>query len=348
MTDTEFKRILTPKLRGAFLFAGEEDYLRHFYLEETRKKLLEPGDTFNHSILKGPEALGKLSDVLSQIPMFADVRLTEVHDVVFQDFKEEQLEPVLAAGEQAKQQGDCVLILFTSPSELKTETQKKNEPQKKNDASKKIPVFDRLSAVYMPVLFEKVTPGKLSAWAGRHFAGERIIAEPMQLDAIISRCGTSMTTLAGEIEKLCCYIHAQGRDRLTDEDIRLVSCENPELSAFALSNAVQDRRCADAFTALADMKAKHVEVPLALSGITRTCSELESVSELMERGLGNGEIAHMCGMHPTKVSILMRAVNNWGKERIRRAVCICADADRQVKRSLGYDAVERLLSSLFL
>lgn len=336
MTDTEYKRMLSPKLRGAFLFAGDEDYLRRFYLEETRKKLLEPGDTFNHSILKGPEALGSLADALSQIPMFADVRLTEVHDVVFQDFKEEQLEPILAAGEQANQQGDCVLILFTSPSELKIEPQKKTS------------VYNRLASVYTPVLFEKVTPGKLSAWAGRHFAGEKIIAEPMQLEAIVSRCGTSMTTLAGEIEKLCCYIHAQGRDRLTDEDIRLVSCENPELSAFALSNAVQDRRCADAFTALADMKARHVEVPLALSGITRTCSELETVSELMGRGLGNSEIAQMCGMNPARVTILMRAVNNWGKERIRRAVCICADADRQVKRSFGYDAIERLLSALFL
>ncbi len=338
MTDTEYKARLLSGGNGAFLFFGEEDYLRRHWLAQTRKTHIPEGDLFDHTVLSGGDSISRLADAIAQPPFMADKRLVELHEVNYSSLSDEDVETLVECAREVKSQGDVVLILVTLPAEFDAGIL----PKKPSS------IYKKLTETFEPVNFERVTAGKLSAWAGRHFAHEKIIAEPLQLDLLVERCGSSMTTLAGEIDKLCAYIKSNGKERLTKEDILLVSCQNVETDTFALSNALLARNKDAAFEALREMKINHVEPIVAVAGITRAFCELAEVMKFAECGLSKAEISSKTSMHSYKVGLCMDAVRRWGEDRIYRSLKLCADADEAVKFARrDYMAAEQLLAELF-
>ena len=338
MTDTEYKARLLSGNGGAFLFFGDEDYLRRHWLAQTRKTHIPEGNFFDHIVLNGSEAISRLADAISQPPFMADKKLIELHEVNYSSLPDDDVETLVECAKEVNLQGDAVFILVTLPAEFDAGILPK----------KPSAIYKKLTEAFEPVNFERVTVGKLSAWAGRHFAHEKIIAEPLQLDLLVERCGSSMTTLAGEIDKLCAYIKSNGKDRLTKEDILFVSCQNIESDTFALSNALLARNKDGAFEALREMKVNHVEPIVAVAGITRTCCELAEIMKYAECGLSKTEISAKTSMHSYKVGLCMDAVTRWGEDRIHRSLALCADADEAVKFSRrDYMAAEQLLSELF-
>lgn len=338
MTDTEYKSRLASGSGGAFLFFGDEDYLRRHWLLQTRKTYIPEGNFFDHIVLNGNDAVSRLADAISQPPFMADKKLIELHEVNYSSLSDEDLETLVECAREVKAQGDAVFILVTLPPEIDVGTL----PKKPSS------IYKKLTEEFEPVDFERVTAGKLSAWAGRHFAHEKIIAEPLQLDLLVERCGSSMTTLAGEIDKLCAYIKSNGKERLTKEDILFVSCQNVENDTFALSNALLARNKEAAFEALREMKINHVEPIVAVAGITRAYCELAEVMKYAECGLSKAEISSKMTMHSYKVGLCLDAICRWGEDRVHRAIDLCVEADEAVKFvRRDYAAAEYLLSEIF-
>ena len=338
MTDTEYKARLLSGDGGAFLFFGDEDYLRRHWLAQTRKTHIPEGNFFDHIVLNGNDSVFRLADAIAQPPFMADKKLIELHEVNYSSLSDEDIETLVECARETKSQGDIVFILVTLPAELDVGTL----PKKPSS------IYKKLTDAFEPVNFERVTAGKLSAWAGRHFAHEKIIAEPLELDLLVERCGSSMTTLAGEIDKLCAYIKSNGKERLTKEDILFVSCQNIETDTFALSNALLARNKDAAFEALREMKINHVEPIVAVAGITKACCELAEVMKYAECGLSKTEISSKMTMHSYKVGLCMDAVRRLGEERVYRSLGLCAEADEAVKFvRRDYSAAEQLLSELF-
>ena len=63
-----------------YVFGGEEEYLKRYYLSELCKKIVpdETFATFNHVVFDGPEVdFGALADAIKAPPMMADFKLVE-------------------------------------------------------------------------------------------------------------------------------------------------------------------------------------------------------------------------------------------------------------------------------
>ncbi|MBR6557467.1 MAG: DNA polymerase III subunit delta [Clostridia bacterium] len=338
MTDTEYKALLTSGGVGAFLFYGDEGYLKEHWLKTTRKQLVSEGDTFNHIILNGVKSIDKLLDAIEQPPFMAEKKLIELHEVEYSELSSDVYEALCACGDAVKAQGDTTLILYTLPDEFDSGTLPK----------KPSPAYKKLTASFEPVEFAVVTAGKLSAWAGRHFAHERIIAEPRQIQRLIDRCGESMQILASEIEKLCCYLHSLGRDRLSDEDVDLVTVTGIDNDAFAVSNALLGRNKDAALAALAEMKANHTDPIIATAGIIKVICDMAEISRYLECGLTKDAIAKKKTMHPYRVGLHIDAVRRWGDGKLADALDMCMEADLSLKtNSKGYLPAEILLARLF-
>ena len=78
MTESEYKARLLSGGDGAFLFFGDEDYLRRHWLTQTRKKHIPEGDMFDHTVLVGSESISRLADAISQPPFTFGVMLYTV------------------------------------------------------------------------------------------------------------------------------------------------------------------------------------------------------------------------------------------------------------------------------
>ena len=340
MTDSEFRERLSGNKCGNYLFFGEETYLKRYWLEMTRKTFAKEDDSaFDHVILNTDSGLSAMADAIMSPPFMSEYKLIELHEVDYSSISSEKMDTLLSAGAASGEMGNVVIVLYTEENEFDP-----GSLPKKPSA-----VYRKLTEVFEPVYFQKVTSGRLAAWLSKHFAHERIIAEPREIDEMIGRCGESMQVLANETDKLCSYLHSQGRDRLTGEDIELVcSCGIGE-DDFALSNAILSRNRINAFGAVREMKSRHVEPVIALSGISRVCCELYGVSLLMDSGASKAAIAAKTKMHPYKVGLYMDAVKRWGKDRIKDSVRMCSEADASVKGFSGnYEPIEWLMSKIFL
>ena len=76
MTPSEFRTEL-KKLKGGYLFCGEEDYLKRHYLSSLRKTAVEEGDVFNHIIISF--YVGKFKVMFGILPYIVFFLLSQIN-----------------------------------------------------------------------------------------------------------------------------------------------------------------------------------------------------------------------------------------------------------------------------
>ncbi len=333
MTASEFRQEL-KKLKGGYLFCGEEDYLKRRYLEAVREAMGIEGDVFNHICLTedsySPDAL---MAAIEALPVMAERKLIEVSGVSLREKSESELEELCTVLTVLPSYEYNVLILYAEAQELDPGTVK--QPSS---------LLKRLSPVVTPVIFARETPARLASWTAKHFAAEQIVAPPVAVSLLLDRCGCDMYTLSSEIEKLCWYLKAQGRETLTEEDVHLVSSESKEIAAFDLANAILDGRADAAFSILNEMKRRKERPEILLSGISRVICDLVTVRSLCDAGLSVGSIASRLTMHEYKVGLYAKSAARCDAARLSEMADRCLTADRLIKHTSvdSYTVLERL------
>jgi len=330
MNAAEYRKQLKTGLSGTFLFCGEEEYMKRFCLTETRKSITEDDSEAAFNIIRfsatGSDfSFGRISDTLSVPPFFCAKKLTELHDLDFPSIGESSIVELEKIIFKTTGNNENIFILYAAAGEFEAGTEKRRTK-----------LYDRFSQLLTVVEFGYETPAKLAVWLSRHFQAENIIAEPEQCNALIQRCGFAMYTLSGETAKLCAYIHAAGRNKLTDSDIRLVTCVTTDEEEFALSNAVLECDTQRAFRIMADLKAKKEKPELILAGISGVLCGLKLIRVLSEEGFSARDIAQKTKIHEYKVGLYQKNLRRRSPEELDTLLEICVDTDIKIK-STGLD-----------
>lgn len=230
---------------------------------------------------------------------------------------------------------DNIFIIYAADSEFDAGNEKRRTK-----------LYERLSQQMTVVEFDNETPAKLAAWLGKHFLAEGIAAEPEQCHALIVRCGSAMYTLSGEAAKLCAYIRANGRSKLTDDDINQVTCANTEEEEFAFSNAVLDGDTSRAFRIMAEYKAKKEKPELILAGISGVLCGLKLISVLSEGGMSTRDIAAKTKIHEYKVGLYQKCLRRRSSDELDALLELCGETDIKIK-STGLDSymlIDRMIA----
>ena len=96
---TQLKQDLkTGQLCTVYVFHGEETYLREYYLDQLRKKLIPAGfEEFNYHKLEGKAlSVQALSDIVEALPMMCEKTLVTVTDFDLFKLNEEQRGQLIA------------------------------------------------------------------------------------------------------------------------------------------------------------------------------------------------------------------------------------------------------------
>lgn len=321
MTPTEFKKDI-DSLCGAYLFYGEEEYLKHYYLEEVRKAVVPDAsfDVFNRVILSGAEGLASLEGAIAMPPMMAEKKLIEVHAVRYSALKAEELDELCTLLQRAAEDGGNVVILYAQMAEAEV-TNPKKPPA----------FFKELSAHATPVEFARQSPGKLVSWIGRHFAHEGIKAGNEECLALIDYCTRDMSALANEITKLCAYLKAHGRVTLDKKDIPYICCHIDEIAAFDFANAILNGERGRAYAILKDMAAKKQKPPQILGSIAAVYGDLYRIQSMRDAGMSAEDIGKSLRMNEYKVKLYLRALGKRSARSVAAALAACAEADLKLK-----------------
>lgn len=339
MTVAEFKaKLKSADPSGWYIFAGEEEYLKRYYLDELRRAVItdEASAPFNHFIFDGPELdLGAVSEAIKAPPMMSEYKLIEWR---YADLEHSKESLKAALDELCEAKGDypeAVFALLLTEEGFDAGTEKK--PGK---------LAVRYSKAFNILNFPKSTEAQLISWLKKHFDKEELSVSAETLNALVFRCGHGMDALRSEVSKLAAYAKANGKREVTVEDVNLVTSASSESDAFALSNAVIDRNKEAAFAALADMKLRRVE-PIAVMGmLSRVYSELASVALLLDEGLSAKDIAAALAMGEYKVRLYVGAAKKYGSKRLAATLAEINRRDAAMKSggNAGYGAIEGFIA----
>ena len=236
---------------NAYIFYGEETYLREYYLKELRKKLVPAGfEEFNYHTLEGKDlTVQTLAETAEAMPMMAERTLIVVSDFDLFKLNEEQREKLIAFLEDVPPYC-CVVFLYD------TVEYKPNRTMKKLYKA----VTDHVEAVE----FRPADNSDLVVWIARRFKALGKEIDRQTAEYLIFTCGGLMTGLVPEIAKIGAY--AKGR-AITQKDIDAVA--DPVLSAevFRLSDAVLQGNYDGAARILGDLLKMQTEPIMILAAL---------------------------------------------------------------------------------
>lgn len=341
MTESELRTLLKSTPRGRFLFYGEEDYLKRYYLAQLRAAVmaecppgLEPLNRITVTLEDGDYSA--IEAAVMAPPMMAPAKIVEVTPPSLDAIREKDRKAFLAALNSAADAEDTVLVVLAPRGTLDTGTPKRPTAYFKN-----------LTAVLTPVEFPLQTGVRLRRWVERHFAEAGLTVPEETVTALLTRCPADMTGLAGEMEKLIAYELAHGRTVVPPEDVPYVTSPGIREDAFALANAVLAGDRTAALAAL-DVYRKRKEEPIAvLASLSRVVCDLLTVAAMAEEGMEKADIARAMKMHEYKAALYLRSAAGFGRDRLYAALKRCRAADRLMKSaSMDYVPLERFVCTI--
>lgn len=340
ISEAEYRKQIGKTAGKAYLFFGDEDYLKVHAVRLTRENLCpEPAfAVFNDVTIDAVDytAEGLLS-AMSAPPMMSDGKLVLLRGMDFTAMKPTEVDGLVEALAMLPEYDLTTVVIYVAAGLIDTGYLPKRPSA----------LFKRLSEVAVPVQFDTVSGARLVAWCAKHFAHFGVTAGPDECRALLDLSGQNMFVLASEIEKLAYFVRAGGRNVLAADDVRSAASPQYSINAFALSNAILAGNYKDALEALSVMKFERAEPTVVLGELSRTLCDMHAVRLLLDAGRTTKEIAEILKQNEYKVGLTVRAVSRVSAARIIRAVDLCAAADLSLKRSAGdYAAIETLICSL--
>ena len=224
-------------LGNAYLFYGEESYLREYYLGEIRKRLIPAGfEEFNFHALEGKDLTAQsLTEMAEAMPMMAERTLIVVTDWDIYKLNEDQRERFIALLEDLPEYC-CIVFVYDTVAYKQNKTVKK--------------LCKAMDAHVTPIEFKAQDTSDLTAWIARRFKALGKQIDRQTAEYLIFLCGGLMTGLSQEIAKIGAY--AKG-EVITQRDIDAVA--DPVLSAeiFKMTDAVSQSDYNKAAAILGDL-----------------------------------------------------------------------------------------------
>lgn len=311
----------------AYIFYGEESYLREYYLGELRKKLVPAGfEEFNYHKLEGKDlTVQSLVEMAEAMPMMAERTLIVVTDFDLFKLNEEQREKLIAFFDDIPPYA-CVVFVYD------TLEYKPNKTVKKLYKA----VSDHVSAVE----FRAADNSDLVAWIARRFKALGKEIDRQTAEYLIFTCGGLMTGLVPEISKIGAY--AKGK-AITQKDIDAVA--DPVLSAevFKLSDAVLQGNYDLATSILGDLLKMQTEPIMILAALGSQLRRIYTARMAIDSGRDRYWLMELWDMksdYPAK--LLLNAAKRTTADWCADAVKMCQVLDRRMKSEKGIDAAGEL------
>ena len=324
----KFKADLSAGAVGcAYIFYGEESYLREYYLEELRKKLVPVGfEEFNYHRLEGKDlTVQTLTEMAEAMPMLSERTLIVVTDFDIFKLGEEQREKLISLLEDIPPY--CCLVFVYD-----TVAYKPNKTMKKLCKA----IGDHVQAVE----FRAQDSSDLVAWIARRFRALDKEIDRQTAEYLIFTCGGLMTGLVPEISKIAAY--AKGK-AITQKDIDAVA--DPVLSAevFKLSDAVLQGNYDLAASILGDLLKMQTEPIMILAALGSQLRRIYTARIAIDSGKDKYwlmELWEMKSDYPAK--LLLSAAKRTTVDWCADAVKMCQVLDRRMKSEKGIDTVGEL------
>ena len=259
----KYREVIAEIERGnialAYLFEGEEGYLKKEALKRLKKKIVSPDyEDFNYERFSGADSsVSHITESVSTFPLKGERRMVVVEEV---DKLSEKNQKIVTEYLDNPVKTTCLVCIV-----------------EKIDKRKKL--YKSFLKKGEVVSFYSLYDGEIIDWVKKRVEGENKRISPPALFCIKERVGSNRRDLDNTMEKLLLYIHP--RKVIEKEDVEEVLGEGAGGGVFDLTKAIRERNLAGALSILSKLLERG-EIPLKIhSLITR---EMRILLRIKEKG----------------------------------------------------------------
>lgn len=223
--ENDLKKALKEKnFHNVYFLYGAEKFLVKYYTNELVDKILDGSNNeFNYQKFKNDNIkINNIIDSVEVLPIMSNIKCVLVEDINIEDLDLADLKKLYGLIEDLPK--TCILIISHKALEF--------DKKKSTKWKKFISTIDSYGAVIeLNKMGTMALEKQLVSWAKRR----NTILSSLNANKIISFCGSDLTMLRNELEKLCAYV---GYNEIKEEDINDIITKNLETTVFILSNSL--------------------------------------------------------------------------------------------------------------
>lgn len=314
-----------------YVFYGEEIFLLNHYLDRLKKNLVdELTESFNfHKLSKENFDIRSLADGVESLPMMAENTFVLVDDIDIFKLPEDDRNKICDLISDIPDY--CTVVLRYETVQWKMDKRYKK-------------LSDAITTFAEIVEFPKQTQRDLVVWVTRHFAAEKKKISPDLCAYLIEITDGTMTSLSGEIAKICAF---SGADTIVKSDIDAVTEPVLDAVVFRMTDMLSEGQYGPALQKLQQL-LKMQEEPLSILGaIGNHFRQISTARTLLDNGKNFNDLMRFYPrIRDFTAKKIMGAARNFSAEFCRKTAELILETDAKIKRS--YDDPERLLEMLLL
>ncbi len=328
------KIALNPK--GAYLFWGEEEYLKFHYLGELREVVEKEGMAeFNITSLDflRSDDIKSLEDAVDTLPVMAETRLIEVWGMDLAGLKKDEEKRLLDAIKRLD--SEAILVIVARNSELDLSAKKVRERK----------IIKDLSALVRVVEFGRQSEGKLTAWVDKIFHTGGVRISDRNIGRMIALCDFSMTKLKSESDKLISFCRQNSLEEVPDDIVPLFVKPTAERETYEFTDAVCRHDLRGALEILENLRGQNIEPIVLVSMLAKTFNALAFLKSAPTT-LDENARATGTGLFPWQIKKYTACLSEWTKKELTYALreTFATEGDLKSKSSPPYVLVESLVT----
>ena len=312
-----------------YVFHGEEMFLLHHYLQQLKNVVLdELTESFNyHRFTNETFELRDFADAVENLPMMAERTMVQVDDIDLFKLNEDGRNKIVDILSDIPEY--CTVVFTYETCQWKPDKRLKK-------------LWDALQNGQI-VEFDKQNQRDLIAWIQRHFVSHKKQISPELCAYLIDITDGTMTSLAGEIKKICAF---SGADSVCRADIDAVTEPVLDAVVFRMTDQLGAGDYGNALQTLQKL-LKMQQDPLAILGaVGGHFRRLSTARTLLDHGRNYTELQKLYGLADYPAKKAMEAAQRFSQSFCAKANQWIMETDRQMKTS--FDDPQRLLEMLIL
>ena len=280
----KFKKDLSQGTIGSlYIFHGEEAYLRDYYLDQMKAKLIPGGmESFNYHLLPGKGLTAqRLGETVDALPMMSPRTLIVVND--YDLFKAPEGERTAMTKILSDLPEYCCLVFVYDTVPYKSDARMRK-------------LTGAIQEKGQVVQFARQQQGDLVDWIGRRFRALGHEIDTADAQYLIFLCGDLMNGLISEIGKIGAF--AKNR-RVTRQDIDAVAIPVIDAKVFEMTDALGRRQMDQAFATLGDLFQLRQEPIMILAVLGKHFRQLYTARVALEARQSSRWLMELWGMRST-------------------------------------------------
>ena len=335
MNYTDFMASLAKgELPHVFLLAGEESYYVRRAQEAILRRLLPVAEDRTDALIRYEEMppLDALMESLETAPFFTDKIVVLVRDAaIFRAAKKKDGDADAPASKDTTADALIARLADLLPTTYVIFTLGA-KPDKRRKLYQTVEKYGRV------LESEPVRPWTVETWLNGQLREMGRSMHPKARTFFLNVVGImptiSLEFLDRQLEKLTLYTD---NPQFTEDDLRAAFSEMPEVSVFALMDAVSARDVRQALDLLARCRADGIHFTVLLALLVRHVRQLWQAKRLLMSGTPPKGLGKIMGLHPFIAEKLGGHAKEFSEATLERAVLALADADYLLKTGQAGD-----------